>query len=155
MSTLRKHLLIGMAALSLSAGTLAVHAQQPAGAQEQGQVQERMQERMAKRVADLHDKLKLTPNQEAAWKTYVERMKPSKPSARLDRAEFDKLSAPERMERIHARMQEREKRMGERVAATKQFYAVLSPEQQKVFNEEFRMGKGHKHGRHGHERGQK
>jgi Spy/CpxP family protein refolding chaperone len=85
----------------------------------------------------LHDKLKLTPAQEPAWKTFAERMQPLDRPARPDRAELEKMSAPERMERALAMMKEHEKRMTDRLAAVKEFYAVLTPEQQKVFNDEF------------------
>lgn len=150
MSTFRKRLLIGVVAVSLGAGSVAAFAGRPdcgymggpmgAGAQERGG--ERMKERMEKRAAELHDKLKLNASQENAWRTYVGKMKPADTLARPDRAELEKLPAPERMEKMHALMKEREKFMAERVAATKEFYAVLTPEQQKTFNEEFQRGRG-------------
>lgn len=159
MSKFRKPLLIGIAALTLGAGSLSVHAAdtqagatagRPAPAQEHGKRGEHMKQRMEQRMAELHDKLKLSSDQEGAWRTFAEKMKPGTPPARPDKAEFAKLTAPERMERIHAMMQQREKRMGERVAATKDFYAVLTPEQQKVFNEQFSRGFRHERGHHRH-----
>jgi protein CpxP len=62
---------------------------------------------------------------------------------RPDRAEWEKLSAPERMEKQLALMKEREARMADRLAATKAFYAQLTPEQQKIFNENFMTGRRH------------
>lgn len=109
----------------------------PMSAEDRAKFQERMKERMAKREAELRDKLKLTAAQEPAWKTFTEKMKPGNPPARPDRAEMEKLTAPERMEKALAMMKEREKRMTERVAAVKEFYVVLTPEQQKVFDAEF------------------
>lgn len=151
MTTLRKHLLVGMLALGLGAGSLAAYAQRPdcgpAGGPA-GMHGERMKERMEKRQAELHGKLKLNASQEQAWNAYIGKMKPAERPQRPDRAEFDKLSAPERMEKMLGFMQQGEKRMAERVAATKEFYAVLTPEQRKVFDEAFRhSGPGKRHQR--------
>ncbi len=158
MTSFRKHLLIGMAAIGFGLGAVASHAQMPGGGAmggpgpmgEHGKSGERMKERMEKRAAELHDKLKLNPAQEKAWNAYMEKMKPGEPPARPDRAELDKLTAPERMERRLAHMKDAEKRMEQRVAATREFYAVLTPEQKKIFDDEFRHGPGR--GWHGGER---
>jgi Spy/CpxP family protein refolding chaperone len=157
MKNFRKQLLIGMATLALGAGTVAAYADGAdcagmgrghASAGDHQKFAERMKERMAKRQAELHDKLKLNASQQAAWNDYVAKMNPGERPARPDRAEFDKLSAPERMEKMLARMKDGEARMAERVDATKAFYAVLTPEQQKTFDEEFRHGPGRHGGRH-------
>jgi Spy/CpxP family protein refolding chaperone len=151
----RKHLLIGAAALALGAGSFSAYADKPGSdgmdggrmsSRDHAKSGEQMRERMAKHQAELHDKLKLNASQEQAWGRFADRMKPGARPARPDRAELAKLSAPERMERMLARMQEGEKRMADRLAATKEFYAVLTPEQQKVFNDQF--GPGHAHRPH-------
>lgn len=160
MTLLRKRLLTAIAALYVGAGSLAAHAQAPApvpGApmapHEHGgdlaQMAARMKERMAKRQAELHDKLKLNAAQEAAWQTYVSKMQPPSMPQRTDRAEFERLSAPERMERALAHMKEHEQLMESRLAATREFYARLTPEQQKIFNDETAHGWGHRHGGRG------
>jgi len=93
-------------------------------------------ERMERYRAELQEKLKLTPQQENAWKTFNEKMKP--PAwPRRDRAQSTDLPAPERMEQMLARMKEFESHMAERLAAVKEFYAVLTPEQRKVFDDQF------------------
>lgn len=153
MKNFRKHLLTGIAALGLCAGTVAAYADRPdcgpmgashhASAGDHQKFAERMKARMAKREAELHDKLKLNASQEAAWNDYVAKMKPADRPARPDRAEFDKLPAPERMDRMLAMMKDGEARMAGRVAATKTFYAVLTPEQQKTFDQQFRHGPRH------------
>lgn len=150
MTSFRKHLLIGMAAFSLGVGSVASLAQTPDGGPmgDHGNYGERMKEHMAKRAAELHDKLKLNAAQEKAWNAYMDKVKPGELPARPDRAELDKLTAPERMERRLAHMKEAEKRMEQHAAATKEFYAVLTPEQKKVFDEAFRHGPGA--GRHWH-----
>ena len=62
------------------------------------------------------------------------------------RAEFDKLSTPERLDRMQAMADKRHARMAERAEAIKALYAQLTPEQQKVFDAEAMPG-GH-HGGH-------
>ncbi len=89
---------------------------------------------MEKHRARLHDRLKLTPDQEAAWKTFSEKTQPQAPRIRAVRSELAGLSAPARMDRMIALMKERESRMTDRAAAVKEFYAVLKPEQQKLFD---------------------
>jgi protein CpxP len=151
MTQFRKHLLIGLTAFGLAAGSFAADAGKPgqAGAGPMASrhhewTPEQMQERIAKRQAELHDKLKLTPAQEPAWKGFAEKMKPGARPARPDPAEMAKLTAPERMERMLGMMREAEKRMADRLAAVKEFYAVLTPEQQKIFNEQFGPGRHHR-----------
>lgn len=153
MTTLRKRLLIGLVAVGLGTGSFAAIAGKPDCGPMGGPMAygghgwggERMKERMEKRAAELRDKLKLAPAQEGAWNAYIARMKPADMPARPDRAEMAKLTAPERMEKMHALMKERDKHMEVRIAATKEFYAQLTPEQRKVFDEQFPGGPG----RHG------
>ena len=132
------------------------------------------QERMAKRQAELKAKLKITPAQEGAWTTFTAAMKPPANMAggmgmRHDpkvKAEMDKLTTPERIDKMQAMRAERMKTMStemdKRGAATKAFYAVLSSEQKAVFDAVAmhgghgmgmggeRGGKGGEHGRMGH-----
>jgi protein CpxP len=107
----------------------------------------KMEEMHAKRVAELKTKLKITPAQEGAWTTFTAAMKPPARDAkqRPDRAELDKLSTPERLDKVRAlrtqHMADMQAQMDKRDEATKAFYAVLSPEQKKLFDEEHaRMG---------------
>lgn len=143
MGNFRKTLVIGLTVLGLGAGSFAVQAQQGApGAGHETRGEGRHAERMAKRQAELHDKLKLSASQEPAWSAFTASMKPTGAVKRPDRAEWEKLSAPERMERRMAMMKQAEGPMQARLAAMKTFYAQLTPEQQKVFNEN--VGGGHK-----------
>lgn len=153
MTPFRKRLLIGIAALSLGSGAVTAYADMPGdhmgapGAMDDhGKFGGRMKEHMVRRAAELHDKLKLNASQETAWKTYIAKVKPGEFPARPDPAELDKLTAPERMERMLAHMKDAEKRMADHIAATKEFYAVLTPEQKKIFDDEFRRGPGHHRG---------
>ena len=121
-----------------------------------------MQARIAQHQAELKAKLKLTPAQEGAWTAFTASMQPPVHGARPDRAamkaEFDKLTTPERIDRMRAlraqRMAEMNAAMDKRGDATKTFYAALNADQQKVFDSQ-RMGRGGKGhgGHHGHHKG--
>lgn len=89
-----------------------------------------------KRQSELHDKLKLSADQESAWQAYVKNTTPP-PSNTPDWKTLDSLPAPERMERLLSLMKEREARMADRTAAVRDFYSLLTPEQQKVFDRQF------------------
>ena len=66
------------------------------------------------------------------------------------RSEFERLTIPERIDRLRALKAQRDAEMVRRGDATKAFYATLSPEQQKVFDSEtLRFGR-HRHGGPGH-----
>ncbi|MBI5889578.1 MAG: Spy/CpxP family protein refolding chaperone [Nitrosomonadales bacterium] len=95
----------------------------------------RMEKMHEKHLATLHDKLKLTAQQEPAWKKFAA-VNPMAGGARPDPDEMDKLNAPQRMEKGLEHMRTMEKKMTEHLAALKEFYAVLTPEQQKVFDEQ-------------------
>ena len=102
------------------------------------QMQERREGYMAKRQADLKAKLKLTPAQESGWNAYLAAMKPPAGVKRPNRAEMDKLSTPERLDKMRELRKERDAEMDKRIEATKAFYASLTPEQQKVFDTDTR-----------------
>lgn len=97
--------------------------------------------------AELHDKLKLNATQEKAWKTFVAEGKALRPHERHpDPLAFAGLSAPQRMEKMLGRMHEREARMDKMLAALKMFYAVLTPQQQKIFDDSLpRLGEHRMH----------
>jgi Spy/CpxP family protein refolding chaperone len=99
----------------------------------------KMQAMMDKRHAALKAQLKLTPAQEPAWTAFMEAHKP--PAGKMGKPEMpdmSKLTTPERIDKmreVHAqRVSERTAEMEKRGAATKTFYAALTPEQQKLFD---------------------
>ena len=109
----------------------------------------KMQAMMAKRQAALKETLKITAAQEGAWTAFTSTMQPSADmqKRRMEmRAEMDKLTTPERIDKMRALRNQRDAEMDKRASATKTFYAALSPEQQKVFDAQ-RMGGRHGHGR--------
>lgn len=119
--------------------------------------QARRAEHIAKRQAALHDALKLSANQEAAWTAFVNASKPGAHPARGERAEWKSLTTPQRLEKQLAFSRERTARMEQRLAAVNSFYAVLTPEQKKTFDEATakrggKFGHGRHHGRHGGQR---
>ncbi len=96
----------------------------------------RMHERMAERQARLKQKLGITPAQESAWAGWTAAIQPPANWRRPDRAEFERLTTPERIDRMRTLRTERMARMDQRADATKTFYAALSPEQKKTFDNE-------------------
>ncbi len=139
----------GMAAFAQDAGT-------PPPAAEHGGMHRmdpaKMEQMMAKHMTELKAKLKITPAQESAWTSFTTAMKPSghRMEQRPDRAELNKLSTPERIDKMRALRQQRladmNAAMDKRDDAIKTFYAVLSPEQKKIFDSEHaRMGEEHRH----------
>lgn len=112
------------------------------------------QQKHAERQAQLKTKLAITPAQEGAWTSFTQAMQPRSNFARLDRQTMQKLTTPERIDRMRALRTQRDAAMDARADAIKAFYAQLQPEQQKTFD---RMGdymggnrQQHMQGRHGH-----
>ncbi|MGI4848345.1 MAG: Spy/CpxP family protein refolding chaperone [Janthinobacterium lividum] len=96
----------------------------------------RMEQAMARRAARMHDELKISAAQESAWNSFVSSMKPAQPPGpRPDRAAWKSMTAPQRMEQELAHLKNTEAGMTARLAATRALYAVLTPEQQKTFDE--------------------
>ncbi len=97
----------------------------------------RWSEMMARRQAELHDKLKLSANQEGAWKTYseatIKNLTPAKPASPVN---FDNMPAPDRMQKMLDFSKERQAKMEAQLDVLKAFYATLTPEQQKIFDTE-------------------
>lgn len=119
----------------------------------------KMQAMMAKRAAEMKARLKITPAQEPAWTAFTTAMKP--PAGGMgwrqspeQRAELDKLTTPERIDKMRAlrtqRMAEMNAMADQRGEAAKVFYAQLSAEQKAVFDAEHKKrGMHHGDGHHG------
>jgi len=114
------------------------------------------------RLEAFKQKLQLTPAQEPAWNGFVQSMQPNAEPrhARLDWQGMDKLTTPERIDRMRAMHAQRGAEMERRGEAVKAFYAQLTPAQQKTFDDQgARMygQRGAKQGwgmhRHGHHHG--
>ncbi len=136
-----KVILAGMAIAALSANVYARGSKDCGyGYGMPGQMSDRQIERMekirAKHQDSLYEKLKLTAKQEPAWKKFTASQPVPGKKDRPDPAEMEKLNAPQRMEKGLEHMRAMEKAMTEHLAAVKEFYAVLTPEQQKIFDEQ-------------------
>ena len=114
----------------------------------------KMEAYLARRQADMKAKLKITPAQEGAWTAFTAAMQPpadkdARPASG-QRAELDKLTTPQRIDKMREirtqRMTAMTALMDKRGDAAKAFYAALSPEQQKTFDaghRELRQGRDH------------
>jgi periplasmic protein CpxP/Spy len=105
---------------------------------------ERHTERHMQRLVELKSKLSLQAAQEPAWMTFTQSMQHPGPMARPERASFEKLTTPERLDMMQTMKAARDTNMQQRSEATKAFYASLSAEQKQVFDQETaRMMKGY------------
>lgn len=125
---------------SLLAGlsTLSFAQMRPAaGSEHMARMHEHMSQRHAQHLTDLKTQLKLEKEQEAAWATFTQAMQiPAQAPARPDRAAFEKMSTPERLEQMQAHRAKMDVQMQKHAEATKLFYGVLNAEQKKVFDSE-------------------
>ena len=151
MNSFQKSVVIAVASLGMGSAALAASDSRPASTDGGshwgafGSHGAQSAERVAKRQAALHDKLSLSPTQEAAWKTFIEKLQATAPS-RPEGASTVTMTAPERADRMTAFLQAAQQRAAARAQAVKEFYSVLSPEQQKIFDGQFK-GRRHHFGR--------
>jgi protein CpxP len=100
--------------------------------------------------------LQLQPSQQAALAAFLDSMKPPENMAtgdmkdRMDHArdEAEHMPAPERMDKMLAHVDEMRAHLAAHAAAVKQFYAQLSPSQQKAFDDLAPMMMRHMGGEH-------
>ncbi len=97
-------------------------------------------EKRSQHMADLKDKLNLTPEQETAWNEFVSAAQPGGGHLNADRqamrGEFEELNTPQRLDKMLAVSEARRISMLERAHVIKAFYGQLTPEQQAVFDAE-------------------
>ena len=106
------------------------------------------QERMARRLEAFKQKLQIGPAQEGAWSAFAAALKPAAMMQRPDRAEFARLTTPERIDRMKQMRAQHMAELDRRADATKAFYAVLNPQQQKVFDDATLRLLRHRHRHH-------
>ncbi len=109
----------------------------------------KMQARMEQRQKALKAQLKLSTDQEPAWTAFAAAHQPRSDMMKgrqAAMADLAKLTTPERLDKMKElraqRMSEMTVAMDQRAEATKTFYAVLTPEQKKVFDAQTMMGSG-------------
>ena len=160
---LKQMTMAGAMTVAMAGASIAAIAQTPppppppaASAQAQphdpAQWRAKMAERHAKRMERLKAELKITPQQQGAWNSFAEALQPpalpERASREKMREQFAQLTTPERIDRMRALRDRRAALMDQRDIATKTFYAALSPEQQKKFDDvTLRMMQ--RHGEHG------
>lgn len=103
-------------------------------------------QRHEKRLNNLKGKLQLTTTQEPAWSQFTAAMHPGDRPARLGRQDMAGLTTPERIDRMRALRAQHAAEADRRGEATKAFYAVLTPTQQKTFDAQTHTRRG----QHGH-----
>jgi protein CpxP len=99
---------------------------------------EHMGMRMRLHMQKLKAELKLAPEQEPAWAALASALTPPTRPPRPDRAQMEKLSMPERLDKMKQVMAQhheaRAAEMDKHITAVKTFYAALTPEQKKTFD---------------------
>lgn len=83
----------------------------------------------------LHAALKLTPEQEGTWKKLMDSAPHRAKVAPGKSEDWSKLTTPERADKMLERMKEHQAQQTEHVAALKEFYAMLTSEQKKTFDD--------------------
>jgi protein CpxP len=155
-----RHLLITaslLAALSAMAQTAPTSdtTATPAGARQMGPMQkmrDMMGHRRAQHLEALKTSLKLKPEQESQWAAFAGSMKPHNPEQQhMAMADMDKLTTPERIDKMTALKTQRDAEIQKRGDATKTFYATLFDDQKKTFDQHtakfmHRIAEGHHDG---------
>jgi protein CpxP len=148
-STLRMALIAGLA-LPFGLNTASVAQDAPPPSPQAGAHHHRdPAQKRAHMAEQLRAALQLQPSQDAALNAYLDAMKP--PGGMDHRGmhgqpgETAHLTTPERLDKMLAHADIRRTRMVARVAAVKQFYAQLTPSQQKAFDA-MRPMMMHRHG---------
>lgn len=147
--------LVGAIALSTAGASLAQPAPPPGPGPDAAHRQWQRPD-PAKMAAEHAQKLRavlqLRPEQEPALQALITAMRPDPAKMeqrRTERAAAANLTTPQRLDRMQARMAERQTQFARRSDAIKRFYAQLSPAQQKAFDA---LHEGHG-GMGGHGRG--
>ena len=100
-----------------------------------GNQHERHTQQMDEHHKVLHEALKLTPVQEPGWQKLMDSEHSKAVAIARQPIDWAKLTAPERAEKMLELSKVRQEQMAEHVAALKAFYASLTPEQQKTFED--------------------
>ena len=114
--------------------------------------EQRLQDMMQMRARRIHDVLNLRPDQDAALKTLLSSLTPphhdesqGEAMRRHGPEEMANLTTPQRLDQMAAHMAEHQAEFQRHAAAIKQFYAALSPEQQRTFDAVPELIGGHHH----------
>ncbi len=96
--------------------------------------------RAQKHLGELSTTLKLTKEQQPAWKTFSDQVSDQAKNMKAmrdkmkDKAQMMQKTAPEHMAKMADMMKDRAENMAKMADAVKTFYATLTPEQQAAFD---------------------
>ncbi len=98
-----------------------------------------MEDMRRRRETRLHDLLQIKPDQEADFHAFVVSMTPPPRDGKAGAwghrgTDAMPMTAPERLDRMSARMAERQANFQRIAKATKIFYAALTPDQRRAFD---------------------
>ena len=86
----------------------------------------------------LHDILNIRPDQDGAFQALVATMWPPEGKGGMgmhgDQDGMDRMTTPQRLDRMAARMSERQAEFQRHADAVRRFYAALNPDQQRAFD---------------------
>jgi protein CpxP len=99
---------------------------------------DRMHEQAEAKARALHDILNIRPDQDAAFQAMFATMMPPEGGHGMgmhdDQDHMDRMTTPERLDRMAAHMAERQAQFQRHADAVKQLYAVLGPDQRRAFD---------------------
>ena len=111
------------------------HADQ---ANDHSNVLEHSLDRMAQDNMNLHEAMKITPDQEGPWKRMTDSRHPmtkANPGTPQNDGDHIRLTAPERAEKRLEHMQADQTNLAKHVIAIKDLYAVLNDDQKAIYND--------------------
>ena len=112
------------------------------------EMEKAMAEHRAQMARDMHIVLRLRPDQESAWQAFQAAMTPPQRREKPPGPPPMAATTPERLDMMGKHMAEMDAHRARMDAATRSFYAALSPDQQQVFDalERLRGPQGRGHG---------
>ena len=142
-----KHAALAALALFALAGPAAAQPGPPPGMPampSEADMKARMAEHEAQMDKDMHTILRLRPDQEAAWRAFRDATRPPGGPDGMVRISPPKpgQTTPQRLDEMDRMAAEHQARRATAQAATRAFYAALSPEQQAVFDALHRLRGG-------------
>jgi hypothetical protein len=98
------------------------------------EMEKKIAEHRAQMARDLHTVLRLRPDQESAFQAFQSALGPPRFEHLPRMEDGPPATTPERLDRMDRMMAEMEAHRAKADAATRAFYAALSPEQKEVFD---------------------
>lgn len=141
----RKQMLMGFTAFSIATAGLTAYAMPDRTPTPEQQA--KFAAKMTEHFTKLHDNLNISAAQESAWQTFIGKIKPVAPANRpphMSKEALAKLNAPELLDHRMERLKQAETRLSTYIAAVKELYTVLTPEQQKIFDQHLHRMERHR-----------